>query len=211
MGTARDRIRSAGARALSSALILALAGCSSRPPTRAPTGSTVLETGPGHVEGAPLPDPTLAPTNRDVGQQLELTIPLVGGESLQLSQLRGRVVVVELTATWVERWPETYAFYNRMITTYGPEQLAVVVVVLDNERSALSPEPGTRGPGFELGWDPQGAVAARVQAAALPTVIVLDREGALVHHQGGGPTGATATLEGRVRELVGAHGSPGSP
>ena len=120
---------------------------------------------------------------------------------MPLSRLRGRVVVVELTATWVERWPETYAFYNRLLAEHAG-QLAVVVVTLDNERGALSPEPGTRAPGFTLGWDPQGALAARLQAAALPTVVVLDRAGEIVHAQGGAAEGSTATLELQIREAL---------
>ncbi|MCA9717138.1 MAG: redoxin domain-containing protein [Myxococcales bacterium] len=188
-------------------LVLVLGGCASRAPSAASATSPPPRE-PLVEEGAPLPDPTLAPTNREPGERIELMIPLIGGQSLPLSRLRGRVVVVELTATWVERWPETYAFYNRLIEEHGPEQLAVVLVALDNERSSLSPEPGTRGPGFELAWDPQGALAARLQAAALPTVIVLDREGVMVHAQGGGPAGATEILEGRVRDVVRASGQP---
>jgi hypothetical protein len=56
---------------------------------------------------------------------------------------------------------------------------------MDSERATLSPEPGLRGRGFDLGWDPQGALAARLQVAALPTVVVLDRGGRISFVQGG--------------------------
>jgi len=153
---------------------------------------------------APLPDPVHAPVNREPGELLEATVPLVDGAGLPLSELRGRVVVLELSATWADRWSESFAFYNRLVQLHGPERLAVVVVAMDNERATLSPEPGLRGRGFDLGWDPQGALAARLQVAALPTVVVLDRAGRISFVQGGSPPGATQAIEDGIRQALAA-------
>ena len=152
----------------------------------------------------PLPDPVHAPVNRETGELLEATIPLVDGDGLPLVRLRGRVVVLELTATWADRWAEAYPFYTRLLQQHGPEQLAVIVVAMDSERATLSPEPGLRGPGFDLGWDPQGALAARLQAAALPTVVILDRQGRVAFVQAGAPAGATRAIEDGVRQALSA-------
>ena len=153
---------------------------------------------------APLPDPVHAPIDRETGELLEATVPLLDGAGLPLASLRGRVVVLELTATWADRWSESFAFYNRLLQQHGPERLAVVVVAMDNERAALSPEPGVRARGFDLGWDPQGALAARLQVAALPTVVVLDRGGHIRFVQGGTPPGATQAIEDGIRQALAA-------
>ncbi len=149
-----------------------------------------------------LPDPIHAPVNRQPGELLAVTVPLVDGDGLALVSLRGRVVVLELTATWTRSWPETYPFYARLLREHGADNLAVIVVAMDNERAALSPEPGLRGPGFDLGWDPQGALAARLQAAALPTVVVLDREGRIVFVQADAPPGATRAIEDGIHRAL---------
>jgi len=148
------------------------------------------------------PDPLLNPVNRETGDLLEATVPLVDGDGLPLGDLRGRVVVLELTATWADRWPETFAFYSRLLQQHGPDRLAVVLVAMDNERAALSPEPGVRGQGFDLGWDPQGALAARLQVAALPTVVVLDRHGRVAFVQGGAPPGSTMAIEDGIKRAL---------
>ena len=148
------------------------------------------------------PDPSLHPMNRETGELLEATVPLVDGDGLPLGDLRGRVVVLELTATWADRWPETFAFYSRLLQQHGPDRLAVVLVAMDNERAALSPEPGVRGQGFDLGWDPQGALAARLQVAALPTVVVLDRHGRVAFVQGGAPPGSTLAIEDGIKHAL---------
>ena len=148
------------------------------------------------------PDPSLHPLNRETGELLEATVPLVDGDGLPLGDLRGRVVVLELTATYADRWPESFAFYTRLLQQHGPDRLAVVVVALDSERAALSPEPGVRGRGFDLGWDPQGALAARLQVAALPTVVVLDRSGRVAFIQGGAPPGSTVAIEDGIKRAL---------
>ena len=153
---------------------------------------------------APLPDPVHAPIDRETGELLEATVPLVDGAGLPLQSLRGRVVVLELSATWADRWSESFAFYNRLLQQHGPERLAVVIVAMDSERATLSPEPGLRGRGFDLGWDPQGALAARLQVAALPTVVVLDRGGHISFVQGGTPPGATQAIEDGIRQALAA-------
>ena len=91
---------------------------------------------------APLPDPVAQPTNREEGDVLVLTIPRVGGDILDLRELRGRVVVLELSATWVEGWRERYALYNDLLRAHGAEDLAVVLIAMDNEREAITVEPG---------------------------------------------------------------------
>ena len=175
------------------ALALLVAAACTRPATHTEP--------PPHADPLPTFDPT-APIRNNPGEQLDLVIPLPGGDILPLAQLRGRVVVLELTRAANPGWPETFAFYNRLLREYGPDRLAVVVVAVDPERAALSPEPDVRVHGFELGWDPQGALAARLQAAALPTVIVLDREGRISSAQAGPAPGAARSLADSVRAAL---------
>lgn len=156
---------------------------------------------------APAPDasdaaPAHAAIRNNPGELLEVTVPLLDGDGLDLADLRGRVVVLELTSSAAPSWPETFALYNRLLRQHGPERLAVLVVAVDPERATLSPEPDVRVQGFELGWDPQGALAARLQAAALPTVIVLDRAGRIAFVRAGPTEGATRSLEDSVRDAL---------
>ncbi len=197
---ARSPLAAPGRRAASSSLALAtlftaaLLACQT---TANRPGGPVSPEPP-----APLPDPVHAPVNRETGELLEATVPLLDGAGLPLADLRGRVVVLELTATWADRWTESYAFYNRLLQQHGPDKLAVVIVAMDNEQTTLSPEPGVRGRGFDLGWDPAGALAARLQVAALPTVVVLDRQGRISFVQGGSPAGATVAIEDGIRQAL---------
>jgi len=129
-----------------------------------------------------MPDPAAAPTNRETGEQLAVTVPRIDGDALNLADLRGKVVILEVSATWIDSWSASYPLYNTLLEEFDG-QLAAVLVSVDPKREALSPEPAVRSPQFALGWDPQGALAAQLQLAAFPTVLVLDRAGRIAHVQ----------------------------
>jgi hypothetical protein len=171
---------------------LAAAAC-----TRATTTTPPPE--PPPPDAPVVPD---APIRHTAGEVLDLTVPLVDGDGLPLPALRGRVVVLELTSAALPGWAATFAFYNDLLREHGADRLAVVVVAVDRDRGVLGPEPDLRVHGFELGWDPQGALAARLQAAALPTVLVLDRDGRIVHATGGPAPGSPGALTDAVRAAL---------
>ena len=58
--------------------------------------------------------------------------------------LHGRVVVLELTATWTRSWPETYPFYDRLLREHG-HRLVVEDVAAVVEQAVLA----VRGEGVE--------------------------------------------------------------
>ena len=143
--------------------------------------------------GAASTEPTAASTPRPsalqgrVGQVLELNIPLLGGGHRDLAQLHGRSVLIELADSSVAEREQGHRRYRALLAEYGAA-LTVVTVALDSEAAAL-PESWTDDPPpFVLGWDPQGAVAARLQLSRLPTVVLLDATGAVVQvHEGTRP------------------------
>jgi hypothetical protein len=156
---------------LAIALMLALAGC-----PRATTSSTPTT---GEVEPSePTPDlPPLIPeqaSNREAGEVLELTVPLLGADPIELASLRGRPVVLDISASWEDGWSELHAFEADLVSRY-PE-LAVIVVSAEPDDRSLGDLPATLMPA----WDPAGALAAKLSIALFPTVFVLDREGRIV-------------------------------
>lgn len=142
--------------------------------------------GVGTVAGAgsttpPNTDVVGKASNREPGELLEETVPLLSGEALELASLRGRVVVLELSATWVATWEEAHQRYDEILAKNGDDDLVVIVVSLDAERDRLVSEWERHPHPFLLGWDPQGALAARLQVADVPTLFVIGRDGRIAH------------------------------
>jgi hypothetical protein len=119
-----------------------------------------------------------------VGQVLELSVPLVGGGQQGLGELRGKAVLLEL-ADASEPDREAVQRRWRALVEQREDAVAVVCVAMDAEAAALPASWTEDPPPFVLGWDPQGAVAARLQLRVLPTVVLLDASGKIVGvHEG---------------------------
>ncbi len=161
-------------------LVVALAACR-------PAGPTV--TPPVETPQGPLP-----PSRHADGEVLDANIPLAHGGVLVLASLRGKVVILELCDA-AHRDPAAEADYTALAESSN-DALTVVMIALDPEGWADDAPPHT------LGWDPQGALAAKLRAAALPTVLVIDAEGRIAHQYGGTRTTGHAETLASARRLL---------
>jgi hypothetical protein len=118
----------------------------------------------------------MAASNRARGDRLEATIPTADGELLEISAWQGRVVVVALSASWDGAGEDGLAFFAGLRPTGTDEAPEVVVVAVDPSAPDLERWPEWVWPG----WDPQGAVAARLRVRGFPTTFVVGRDGRLV-------------------------------
>jgi hypothetical protein len=156
---------------LALALALTLAGC-----PRASTSATPITSDADATEPEPDLPPLLPeqPANREAGELLELTIPLLGTDPLELASLRGRPVVLEISASWEPGWTELHAFEADVVAQHP--DLAVIVVAAEPDDRSLRDLQLTLMPA----WDPAGALAAKLSVALFPTVFVLDRNGRIL-------------------------------
>ncbi|PRP90518.1 AhpC/TSA family protein [Enhygromyxa salina] len=145
--------------------LVLLTGCPTTPTTTPPPSDD------GAIEEPSTPIIPAEPANHTEGDELEATIPVIGGDSIELSSLRGRPVLLEISASWEPGFAEAHALYAELLAEHG--ELAVIVVVADPEDAGLSGLP----PEFTLAWDPAGALAAKFSVATFPTMFVIDRGG----------------------------------
>jgi len=136
--------------------------------------------------GGETQTPGAAPSalSQRVGQVLELSVPLVGGGQEGLAELRGKAVLLELTDASEPDREAVQRRWRALVEQRG-DAVAVVCVAMDADASTLPASWTDDPPPFVLGWDPQGAVAARLQVRVLPTVVLLDAAGRIVGvHEG---------------------------
>jgi hypothetical protein len=174
------------------AVVLALAArtCSGSSDTPEPA-PTLAQSKPAQPPEPPVTD----------GQPLDATIPLFAGDSTQLSALRGKVVILELSATDRPGWQQAHTHYRALLDELAPA-LEVVAVSIDGAVEPLRAEWDVDPPPFVLGWDPQGALALRLGVKSLPTAFVLDREGRIVGATAGFDAKTLRELDGLVREAM---------
>ena len=114
--------------------------------------------------------------------------PSLRGDTVALSALRGRVVLVNAWATWCVpcRWemPAIERLYQRL----GPRGL-VILAVSEDEIGPASPGDPTgdvarfvteNGLSFTVLLDPRGQLQESFGIAGLPTTFLIDRQGRIV-------------------------------
>lgn len=124
---------------------------------------------PPVAEAAPAPEPgRLAP---------DFTLNTPDGTRVSLAELQGKVVLINIWATWCPpcraEMPTIQAAYER----YGPEGFAVVAVNQAEEAGAVAAYMREHGLSFPAPLDRDGQVGQAYRANALPSSFFIDRRG----------------------------------
>lgn len=102
----------------------------------------------------------------------------LSGRQVSLSQFRGRPLVLVFWATWCSGCVQELPSLERFREALGNTEAAFVAVALDDERSVrdFAAKSGLRLPVYVATEDPPWSLRPR----AIPTVLVIDREGRVV-------------------------------
>lgn len=109
----------------------------------------------------------------------DFTLHTVDGTPVRLSDLRGKVVLLNFWATWCPPCKAEMPDLNALHEKYGAEHDFTVVGINMEERAAdVAAFARARQITFPLLLDPEGAVSAgRYAIRSLPTSLIIDREG----------------------------------
>jgi cytochrome c biogenesis protein CcmG, thiol:disulfide interchange protein DsbE len=124
------------------------------------------------------------------------------GQPLALADLRGRVLCVELWATWCEPCREALPALDALARRHPG--VAVVAVNVDADRTRAERFLAERlpAPALTLAADPDGALAARLGAPGMPTLWVVDRAGTVRLVASGWTPERRAQVDALVERLV---------
>lgn len=147
--------------------------------------------------------PTLSPAR---GRPIALTISRLGGGTLDLAALRGKVVVLTLFTTWSLRSQAEASRFNQLAARYRSEDVAVVAVALHRRGHALvKTYVDFVGLRFAVGVvDPEDLrlVSALGLTKRVPRTLLLDRSGRRRQDHVAGQTDFPRLLEGIAQLLA---------
>ncbi|HEX7974202.1 MAG TPA: TlpA disulfide reductase family protein [Anaerolineales bacterium] len=149
------------------------------------------------TSGAPPPSP------RQGFSAPDFTLDALGGGQVSLSALRGKIVMINLWASWCPPCREEMPAIERVYQVYKDKGLVVLGVNTtnqDREADAVSfvQELGLT---FPILFDRSGSVSARYSLRALPTTFFVDRKGVIQEVVIGGPMSETS-IRTRVESLL---------
>jgi thiol-disulfide isomerase/thioredoxin len=124
---------------------------------------------------------------------------LTTGNAITLSSFRGKVLLLDVWATWCGPCKRAMPLVEELQKQYALRGLQVIGVS-DEDRPVLEKFVAERPVGYQLAHDPDGSMSSVLFVSSLPTFLVVDREG-LVRHVLYGTPGAKE-LEAAIKPLL---------
>ncbi len=127
----------------------------------------------------------------------------LGGQgTLELDELRGRVVLLNFWATWCKPCEDEMPAMERLYGRLGQEDFELVAVSVDDDPEAVEAFRRRLGLTFPVLLDPGARVARRYQTTGYPESFLIDRAGILVFKYVGPRDWDVPAYEARVRRLI---------
>lgn len=110
------------------------------------------------------------------------------GQDLPLADLRGSVVLLDFWATWCGPCRQALPKLKQLQAVYGSEEFAVISVSEDDDEQVWRTFTGDHQMTWRQSFDGNGTKASQYGVRALPTYILLGRDGNIIgHYEGEAP------------------------
>jgi cytochrome c biogenesis protein CcmG/thiol:disulfide interchange protein DsbE len=106
-----------------------------------------------------------------------LSVPQVGGGSIDLANLRGKPVWVTFMGTYCPPCYDEFPLMNRFAALHEDDDLIVLAIDVGEEEGDVAAFARQLGAIFPMGLDQDGSVAKRWNAVGLPVHFWIDRDG----------------------------------
>jgi peroxiredoxin len=110
----------------------------------------------------------------------DFTLPTHDGRTFRLAEHRGRVVFINFWATWCAPCREEMPAMERLWRRHRHQAFTMVGVSLDSDPQAVGPFVREHRLTFPIALDPRLATANTYGVRALPTTVLVARDGAVV-------------------------------
>ena len=167
------------------------------------TAWTIVSSVPAGTASGPV-----APSPRAGFAAPSFTLEDLDGEPRSLADLQGKVVVINLWASWCPPCRAEMPALQNASTSYADEDLVILGVHMTAQDSEAKARAfvSEYGLTFPILLDRAGEVGRLYQSRALPTTFFVDREGIIRQVVVGGPL-SEVTLLATIESLLGEGGS----
>lgn len=130
------------------------------------------------------------------------TLDVHGGGKVSLSELKGKVVLMDFWATWCQPCRQSFPWMNEMLDKYSDQGLHIVAVSLDVNPRMVEKFLHRYPAKFQIGLDPHGKVADQYNVHVMPTSYLIDRNGGIHKVHRGFRLSDTPALEKMIQDAL---------
>lgn len=132
----------------------------------------------------------------------DFSLPALDGQRIRLSDYRGKVVLLNIWATWCLPCVEEMPSMERLHQTMSEEDFKILAVSIDaSGAEAVRAFMKHHGLSFTALSDPQNTIRSLYQITGVPESFIIDRNGVIVEKVIGPRDWAAADTVGFLREL----------
>ncbi len=154
------------------------------------SGATRAESpGSGSMVGRQVPDMQLAALN--------------GGKGVRLSEFRGKVVLLDIWASWCAPCKQELPLLDDMAGRLRAKGVEIVAVSIDDNREDAETFLRSRPSwSLRLAHDPDGRIPSKLQPPKMPSSYIMDRKGFVRQVNAGFERGDAQKIEKKLVELA---------
>jgi thiol-disulfide isomerase/thioredoxin len=114
-----------------------------------------------------------------------IALPDRNGATVTLESLRGRVLLVDIWASWCPPCKAAFPAYDKLYREYRERGFEVLAINVDEKRSAADAFLNGREFAMRVLFDPKGTAPMGFDLKAMPTSYLVDKRGAIRYsHEG---------------------------
>ena len=148
------------------------------------------------------------PTKLEKGSVFEFELPSLEGGLVRSQAYRGRVLLVDVWATWCAPCERSFPFYAQLYEQLEARGFDVVAVSVDERAEDAARWLEERKLPFHFVHDPEGNIPERIGLRTMPSAVVLDRDGQVVGVHAGFEEGDRFLIERMIRAAFGDEDIP---
>jgi peroxiredoxin len=136
------------------------------------------------------------------GPAPDFTLPRMDGSALRLGEQRGQVVMLNFWASWCAPCKQEMPHLNRLYDKYRDAGFVLLGVNVDDDPRKANEAAARMGLRFPVLLDGGKTVSRLYDLNAMPTTVVIDRDGRVRHVHQGYRNGYEAEYDSQIRSLV---------
>jgi len=126
-----------------------------------------------------------------------------GGNAERLSDLAGKVVLIDFWASWCIPCRTSFPAIDALQRELGPKGLVVIALNVDEQRKNADAFLAGRPHAMRVAFDQKGVAAQAFSLQAMPSAVVIDRSGRIRYTHMGYTEKTVAQYRTEVLELLG--------
>ncbi len=130
------------------------------------------------------------------------SLPTYDGKTMTLSDYRGKIVFLNIWATWCPPCREEMPSMQRLHEHFIDNDFAMLTISIDEKTADIEPFMKELGLTFPVAIDPKQVVVSQYGITGVPETYLIDKNGIVIHHLVGPGEWDTPEIFSALEQLI---------